>query len=332
MSSRPPCEPQLTDLLRGLKKLLYAWVLRYLYEQMPEEDRKRLNSSNFSNENARFQDMVIRQVEDDVEKRFDDIIKLSHTDQFFKGCELSGFPVEICDQGSYSARIASMVLYKMTKSDELRKTDPASPNFISLLRGYELLCSIFTLAGVGYVVHELNIRSDVLDIVNYAMCGDAIDLAGYFNAILQFDSFEFKLLQAQAVLHVALTEENPISLQNILTGFSMRLQQLEDFGVMFGVKLYPDQQKLLFNLVPLLSDVLDTHAWKSSSPRMMVRNFRAICTILYSFAKDIALPISAQQYGDMLELKFLETISSIPQQKDLSQKLDESLSGANPIH
>jgi hypothetical protein len=68
---------------------------------------------------------------------------------------------------------------------------------------------------------------------------------------------------------------------------------------------------------------------------MMVRNFRTIWTILYAFAKDIALPISAQQYGDMLELeqKFLETtIRGNPQQKDLSQKLEESLSGANPMH
>jgi hypothetical protein len=34
-----------------------------------------------------------------------------------------------------------------------------------------------------------------------------------------------------------------------------------------------------------------------------------------------------------LEQKFLETtIRGNPQQKDLSQKLEESLSGANPMH
>jgi hypothetical protein len=306
-------------------------VLRDLYEKMPEEDRKRFNSGNFSNGDVKFQETVFDRVKHEVERQIEDIIELSHTDQFFKGCELSGFPVEICDQGSYSARIVSMILYQMTKSKELRVTDLASPNFISLLRDYEVLCSIFTLSGVGYVVHELNIRSDTLEMVNQALCKDAIDLAHIFNAILQVDSFEFELLQAQAVLHVALTEENPDSLQNILTGFYMRLQQHQQLR-----KLFPNHKKeYLFKLVPLLSDILDTHAWKSSSPGMMVHNFRTIWTILYAFAKDIALPISAQQYGDMLELeqKFFETtIRGNPQQKDLSQKLEGSLSGANPMH
>jgi hypothetical protein len=330
MSSDHPCEPQLTDWLRGLKKLLYAWVLHYLYEKMPEEDRKRFNSGNFSNGDVKFQDTVFKRVNDDVKRQFDDIIKLSHTDQFFKGCELSGFPVEICDQGSYKSRIVSMICYQMNKSNELRFTDLASPNFISLLRDYEVLGSIFNLPGVGFVLHELKIRSDTLDMVNQLMRRDAINLADIFNSILQVDSFEFKLLQAQAILHVAQTEKDPVKLQNILTGFSMRLQQLEQFGV----KLYSNQKKeYLFKLVPLLSDILDTHAWKSSSPGMMVHNFRTIWTILYAFAKDIALPISAQQYGDMLEQKFLETtIRGNPQQKDLSQKLEESLSGANPMH
>jgi hypothetical protein len=184
-----------------------------------------------------------------------------------------------------------MICYQMNKSNELRFTDLASPNFISLLRDYEVLGSIFNLSGVGFVLHELKIRSDTLDMVNQLMRTEAINLADIFISILQVDSFEFKLLQAQAILHVAQTEKDPVKLQNILTGFSMRLQQLEQFGV----KLYSNQKKeYLFKLVPLLSDILD-----------------------------------------MLELeqKFLETtIRGNPQQKDLSQKLEESLSGANPMH
>lgn len=317
----------LTDWLRKLKRLMSDRVLRDLYEKMPEEDRKRFNSGNFSNGGMKFQDTVFNQVNDKVREEFDDIIELSYIDQFFKGCELSGFPVEICYQGSYKSRIVSMICYQMNKSNELRFTDLASPNFISLLRDYEVLGSIFDLSGVGLVLHELKLRSDTLDMVNQLMRKNALNLADIFDSILQVGSFEFNLLQAQAILHVALTEEDPVKLQSILTGFYMRLQQQQ---------LYPNQKReYLIKVVLLLSNVLDTHAWKASSPGMMVHNFRTIWTILYAFAKDIALPISAQQYGDMLELeqKFFETtIRGNPQQKDLSQKLEESLSGANPMH
>jgi hypothetical protein len=316
--------------------LLSNWVLRNLYEKMPEEDRNRFNSAKFSVGDMKFQDMVFKQVDNIVKEEFDKIKKLSDTDQFFKGCELSGFPVEICYPKIFcnpTVAIVNMICYQMMKSNELMLTGPASQDFISLLKDYEVLGSIFNLAGVGDVLYRLKIsRSNVLDLINHAMRGDAIDLADYFNLILQVRSPEFELLRARAILHVAQTEEDPVKLQNILTSFSMRLQQLEHSGV----KLYSNQmEKWLSELVPLLSDVLDTHVWKSSSPGMMVRNFTTIWTILYAFAKNIALPISAQQYGDMLRLeqKFLETtIRGNPQQKDLSQKLEESLSGANAMH
>ena len=83
MSSRPPCEPPLTDWLRKLKRLMSDWVLKDLYEKMPEEDCKRFNSMNFSNEDVRFQDTVFDRVKHEVERQIEDIIELPHSDQFF---------------------------------------------------------------------------------------------------------------------------------------------------------------------------------------------------------------------------------------------------------
>jgi hypothetical protein len=318
----------LTDLL---SHLLFTMLLSEFVEKMSEEDRKKYDTGkkcsmsrctpyHDHDKHVEFYEEVIKNIKDKVEEELESIGFLL-SNQFFKGCELSGFPAEFCNAKDATS-IVFMLFHQMNKSNGLMSTDPASPNFIALLQEYERLGSIFNKGIVGLFLYRFNMESEVLDKVNQMSRKEENDLTPFFDSLLQVGSPEFILLQAQAMLYAAQTEEDSEKLQIILSDLSLRLHTLQ-----ISLTLTPSQKfEYLIVLVPLLIIFLDTPTWRTF-PRIMVENFRVLLTSLFSFAEEIVATTSDQRYDDILQQKFPESVSSIPCRKDLLQFLKEKLCG-----
>ena len=309
-----------TNLLRTL-------LLAHFRGQLPEEDRERYETGkkayrtgdhSYVEEDVEFYEETTKQVKEQVEKELDAIGHDSR-DQFFKACELAGFPQEFCNSKNIVNSIVCFLFHLMKKSSELRSTDPTSPNFIALLQAYVKLLYIFNMSTVSTFLFHYNLDANVLEMLNQMSQKEELSLRPFFNSLLHVDSPEFILLSVQASFYAAQFEQDSDKLQKILSELSVKLQRLQ-----ISSSLTPQQKiEYLYRFVPLLITFLDTATWRLS-PRLMDQNFRVLYTSLSVFTEEIGKTTSDEQYADILQKKFPAS-SRIPLRNDLPQFLRKNV-------
>jgi hypothetical protein len=141
----------------------------------------------FKDENSVYYDKVNTLVMREVNRQLDEIGP-NFLPRFFKLCELSGFPPELCDlkNGSHLTLICGLITHLTNLSKEIKEADVGSENLLGLLKAYGKLQSIFYMREVIRFLSALPQKEQ-----------DEIMLER-LDSILNVQSFDFKVLQVRA--------------------------------------------------------------------------------------------------------------------------------------
>ncbi len=254
---------------------------------------------------------VMEQVCQEVEKNLNEIGP-DFIPRFFKLCELSGFPSELCDLSKgYVSSLHRLISPLTDMSIELRKADVQSKNFLGLLKAYEKMQDMFNMPEVEQFLSDLTKEEQ-----------EALDLLR-LNSILDVDSFEFKLLKVQAYMYLAQTEEDLIKLSLVLKEIAKISSNIDDCGINW------DHRKALklaylHHIVPLFAKFLDKHLMKRTEvPSYLMLSISEIETTMHYFVQDI---LSARHGVYEKIYQSLPDSSIIPREKScLKQFLKENV-------
>jgi hypothetical protein len=270
-----------------LRKMLFNAFLANLLESKSEEDRamythgratalasRSCNADPSDPESVLFYE-VMEQVCREVEKNLMEIGP-DFLPRFFKLCELSGFPSELCDLSKgYVPSLHSLISHLTDLSIEIRNANVEFQNFLGLLQAYEKLQSIFNMPEVKQFLSDLTQEEQ-----------DALDLLR-LNSILYVDSFEFKLLKVQANMYLAQTEEDLIKLSLVLKEIAKISSNIDDCGLNWdhrkGLKL-----AYLHHIVHLFAKFLDKHLMnRTEVPSYLMLRISEIASNMHDFVQDI---------------------------------------------
>ena len=297
-----------------LRKMLFNAFLANLLESKSEEERAMYGrgyakafaslscKADSSDPNSVYHYEILEQVCREVEKNLNEIGP-DFLPRFFKLCELSGFPSELCDLSKgYVPSLHSLISHLTDLSMEIRNANVESQNFLGLLQVYEKMQDMFNMPEVEQFLSDLTQEEQ-----------DALDLRR-LNLILYVDSFEFRLLKVQAYMYLAQTEEDLIKLRLVLEEIAKISSNIADCGLnwdhMKALKL-----AYLHHIVPLFAKFLDKHLMKRTEvPSYLMLSILRIETTMHYFVQDI---LSAR-HGVYEEIyQSLPDSSIIPREKSL---------------
>jgi hypothetical protein len=265
------CEsPAMCCITQLLMKLLFNAILTDLLKSKSEEELEmyrrgeaihhshRSCSGDFKDKDSVYYDGVNTQIFKEVDRQLDEIGP-DFLPRFFKLCELSGFPPELCDlkNGSHLTLICGLITHLTNLSMEIKEADVGSENFLGLLKAYSKLQSIFYMREVIQFLSALPQKEQ-----------DEIMLER-FESILNVDLFEFKILQVRAYMCLAQTEQDLEKLRFILAEVVRISSHIVDDQIHWDSK---KAQKLayLHYIIQPFADFLDTQMMKRTSVQSIV--------------------------------------------------------------
>ena len=244
----------LTDLLKSKSQEELAM---YRHGQDIHYMHKSCNG-DFKDEDSVYYDGVNTEVMREVDRQLDGIGP-DFLPRFFKLCELSGFPPELCDLicESHLTLICGLITHLTDLSMKIREADVESENFLGLLKAYGKLQSIFYMREVIQFLSGLSQEEQ-----------DGMMLER-FESILNVDLFEFKILQVRAYMCLAQTEQDLEKLRFILAKVVEISSHIVDDQIHWDSK---KAQKLayLHYIIRPFADFLDTQMMKRTSVQSIV--------------------------------------------------------------
>jgi len=270
-----------------LRKLFFNAFLAKLLESKSEEERamygrgyvtalaSRSCQADTSNPDSVYHYEILEQVCREVEKNLNEIGP-DFLPRFFKLCELSGFPSDLCDLSKgYESSLRSLISHLTDLSIEIRRTAVESPEILGLLRVYESMQVVFNMHEVGKFLSDLPQEVQ-----------DALELLRLYS-ILNVDSFEFRLLKVRASMCFAQTEEDLQKLMHVFEEIDKISSNIDDHGISWDSV---NAQKLayLHYIVPLFATFLTKHLMNDTQlPCYLMSSISQIGTKMECFVQEI---------------------------------------------